>query len=185
MQSKIIEELQKYSNIAILGFGKEGRSTYNYIRKYDTSLKLTILDAKDITLDELVEFLENTDNLGFNSSSRESVKKQNKITYISINRNIDNYLVDKKAEKCVVFADFDPISEVINLSNKAQVYWFCFESSFDRYDLKYFQGFIYKVKNVVDLAQGLVKVNSKRFESLCFTDNPSVINRGKARSRND
>ena len=140
---------------------------------------------KDITLDELVKFLENTDDLGYNSSSRESVKKQNKITYISINRNIDNYLVDKKAEKCVVFADFDPISEVINLSNKAQVYWFCFESSFDRYDLKYFQGFIYKVKNVVDLAQGLVKVNSKRFESLCFTDNPSVINRGKARSRND
>ncbi len=38
MQSKIIEELQKYSNIAILGFGKEGRSTYNYIRKYDTLL---------------------------------------------------------------------------------------------------------------------------------------------------
>ena len=52
MQSKIIEELQKYSNIAILGFGKEGRSTYNYIRKYDTSLKLTILDAKDITLED-------------------------------------------------------------------------------------------------------------------------------------
>ena len=52
MQNKIIEELQKYNNIAILGFGREGESTYRFIRKYDPTLKLTILDAKDITLDD-------------------------------------------------------------------------------------------------------------------------------------
>ena len=52
MQNKIIEELQKNSNIAILGFGREGESTYRFIRKYDSTLKLTILDAKDITLDD-------------------------------------------------------------------------------------------------------------------------------------
>ena len=49
--NNIINKL-KNKKIAILGFGKEGRSTYNYIRKYDTSLKLTILDAKDITLED-------------------------------------------------------------------------------------------------------------------------------------
>ena len=41
---KIMEKLRKYSNIAILGFGREGKSTYNFIRKYDKDLKLTILD---------------------------------------------------------------------------------------------------------------------------------------------
>ena len=52
MQSKIIEEIQSYKNVAILGFGREGISTYNFIRKYDKSFPLTILDAKDITLDD-------------------------------------------------------------------------------------------------------------------------------------
>lgn len=50
MQNNIIKELQSYNNIAILGFGREGVSTYNFIRKYDSSMHLTILDAKDITL---------------------------------------------------------------------------------------------------------------------------------------
>ena len=40
MQNKIIEKLRNYENIAILGFGKEGQSTYNFIRKYDKNLKL-------------------------------------------------------------------------------------------------------------------------------------------------
>ena len=49
MQSKIIEELQKYSNIAILGFGKEGKSTYNFIRRHLQEKQITILDKNDIT----------------------------------------------------------------------------------------------------------------------------------------
>ena len=52
MQSKIIEEIQSYKNIAILGFGREGVSTFNFIRKYDKTIPLTILDAKDITIDD-------------------------------------------------------------------------------------------------------------------------------------
>lgn len=130
---------------------------------------------KDILLEDLVSFLTQAGN-------STSPTKRDKITYISVNRNIDNYLVEKKAERCVVFSDFDPISEVVNLSAKADVYWFCFEDDFDRYDLKYYKGFIYKVKNINDIAQGLIKVNSKRFESLCFTDNPASL-RGKARKR--
>ena len=48
MQNKIINKLKKYSNIAILGFGREGKSTYNFIRRYDKDMKLTILDEKEM-----------------------------------------------------------------------------------------------------------------------------------------
>jgi len=47
MYNKILEKL-KNKNIAILGFGKEGKSTYNFIRRYSNQ-KLTILDKNDIT----------------------------------------------------------------------------------------------------------------------------------------
>ena len=52
MQDKIIEKIKKYHNIAILGFGREGESTYNFIRKYDKSLKLTILDSVYMEIDD-------------------------------------------------------------------------------------------------------------------------------------
>ena len=52
MQNKIIEKLRNYKNIAILGFGKEGLSTYNFIRKYDKELLLTILDKRQIDIDD-------------------------------------------------------------------------------------------------------------------------------------
>ena len=52
MQEKIMKMLKKYNNIAILGFGKEGQSTYNFIRKYDKNIKLTILDAKEIKIED-------------------------------------------------------------------------------------------------------------------------------------
>ena len=53
MQNKIIEKLRNYENIAILGFGKEGQSTYNFIRKYDKNLKLTILDKEYIDIKDI------------------------------------------------------------------------------------------------------------------------------------
>ena len=53
MQDKIIDKLRTYSNIAILGFGKEGMSTYNFIRRHDKNIKLTIMDAKEIEIDDI------------------------------------------------------------------------------------------------------------------------------------
>ena len=53
MQDKIIKKLQNYKNIAILGFGKEGESTYQFIRKYDKKIKLTILDKKTVDLNDV------------------------------------------------------------------------------------------------------------------------------------
>lgn len=51
MYRKIIEKLRD-KDIALLGFGREGKSTYNFIRKYLKEQKLTILDKEKITLDD-------------------------------------------------------------------------------------------------------------------------------------
>ena len=47
MINSILEEL-KDKNVAILGFGIEGRSTYNFIRRY-SDMKLTIIDKVNIS----------------------------------------------------------------------------------------------------------------------------------------
>ena len=59
MYKKIIEKF-KNKNIAILGFGKEGKSTYNFIRRYSNQ-KLTILDKFDIIKNN--EYLKEDNNL--------------------------------------------------------------------------------------------------------------------------
>ena len=52
METEIINKICRHHNIAILGFGKEGESTYNFIRKHDKNIHLTILDAKEINLND-------------------------------------------------------------------------------------------------------------------------------------
>ena len=52
MINEIINRL-KDKNIAILGFGIEGKSTYKFIRKYLPDLKLTIIDKRDVSNDEI------------------------------------------------------------------------------------------------------------------------------------
>ena len=59
MYNKIINKL-KGKNIAILGFGKEGKSTYNFIRRYSKE-PLTILDKNDILKNN--EYLKEDKNL--------------------------------------------------------------------------------------------------------------------------
>ena len=59
MYNQIIGKL-KNKNIAILGFGKEGKSTYNFIRRYSNQ-KLTILDKNNITINN--EYLKKDKNL--------------------------------------------------------------------------------------------------------------------------
>lgn len=60
MIDKIIDKL-KDKNLAILGFGKEGRSTYSFIRKYLKDIHLTIIDMKDISNDEMFKDDSNID----------------------------------------------------------------------------------------------------------------------------
>ena len=51
MYKKIIDKL-KNKKIAILGFGREGKSTYKFIRKYLPEMVLYILDKNNIDLDD-------------------------------------------------------------------------------------------------------------------------------------
>ena len=53
MYKKIIEKLQN-KNIAILGYGKEGKSTYNFIRRH-LDIPLTIIDKNSSLLDQNAE----------------------------------------------------------------------------------------------------------------------------------
>lgn len=62
MYHKIIEFLE-IKNIAIVGFGKEGKSTYNFLRRH-TSSKLTIVDNNSELLTQNPE-LKNDENLDF------------------------------------------------------------------------------------------------------------------------
>ena len=52
MYSKEIVKKLTGKNIAILGFGKEGKSTFNFIRKHLPDMPLTILDKASITVDD-------------------------------------------------------------------------------------------------------------------------------------
>ena len=53
MINEILEKLNG-KDIVILGFGKEGRSTYKFIRKYLGNVHLTIADKKDMSNDEVL-----------------------------------------------------------------------------------------------------------------------------------
>ena len=49
MKDKIFEYLKSKGKILILGFGREGKSTYNLIRSIDPSITIGIADLKEIT----------------------------------------------------------------------------------------------------------------------------------------
>lgn len=63
MKNEIIQNLEN-KTIAILGFGKEGKSTYNYIRKHLPNQIITILDGNEKLIENNPE-LNNDSNLNF------------------------------------------------------------------------------------------------------------------------
>lgn len=117
---------------------------------------------KVISLEELANVLTNAGNNSYIKNTNIKAKK--------IDKNIDNFLLSSKAEKCVVFSDFDPLKEVINLSLGCKVYWFCFERNFERRDLLKYNGFIYQVEKINDIAMGLLRVSEHRFQTLCYLE---------------
>ena len=50
MLNKIIEKVEN-KNIAILGFSKEGKSTYNFIKRHNIKANITILDGNEKILE--------------------------------------------------------------------------------------------------------------------------------------
>jgi hypothetical protein len=77
---------------------------------------------------------------------------------------IDKYLIDKKAEKVVIFSDFDPKDEVENLSKHCEVYWFCYRNEFRKEDLIDFKGKFFKTQSEKDIIKHLQKIDSKVYE---------------------
>ena len=53
MKDEIFKYLKNKGKILILGFGREGKSTYNFIREMDSSLPIGIADLKEITDEEV------------------------------------------------------------------------------------------------------------------------------------
>ena len=51
MLPRIIEYL-KNKSVLILGFGREGQSTLNYIRKYLPEKEITVSDKNSVTVDD-------------------------------------------------------------------------------------------------------------------------------------
>lgn len=54
MKDKIFEYLTKKGRILILGFGKEGKSTYEFIRSMDATLPIGIADMNEITCEKVL-----------------------------------------------------------------------------------------------------------------------------------
>lgn len=55
--------------------------------------------------------------------------KNEKIKYEIVNQQLDQYLLENGAEKVTLFTDFDPIEAIRELSQKTELYWFCFEKN--------------------------------------------------------
>lgn len=77
---------------------------------------------------------------------------------------IDKYLIQKNAEKVVVFSDFDPKDEIENLSQKCEVFWFCFRKIWKKGDLEKFKGKFFRTENEKDIIEHLKHINSKVYE---------------------
>ena len=108
-----------------------------------------------------------------------NLSKDNKnIDITEVNEKIDSYLITHKAEKCVVFADFDPRENIINLANNCQVYWFNFENNYDEYYIANFNGYIHDTQNVKDIMIGLNEIRTNNFQYLVRVRKKKLESRG-------
>ena len=112
-------------------------------------------------------------SLGYGASNNKSGVK-----VTTIKKSLFYYLKEKRAEKCVIFSDYDPQEDITGLSKIAQVYWFCFENTWCKNAVtEAFDGFYYKVEDLDDIYLGLREINSKRFETLCYLSKKQKIKR--------
>ena len=108
-----------------------------------------------------------------------NLSKDNKnIDITEVNEKIDSYLITHKAEKCVVFADFDPRENIINLANNCQVYWFNFENNYNEYYIANFNGYIHDTQNVKDIMIGLNEIRTNNFQYLVRVRKKKLESRG-------
>lgn len=81
------------------------------------------------------------------------------------NRKLSNFLKERKAEKCVIFADFDPYKSIVDLSNYCKIYWFCFENRYNspKYNFKDFKGNAYYVDGFDSMKSHFVNMDNYEY----------------------
>lgn len=114
-----------------------------------------------LMLQEIVLYEDAEEELYYDSSS----KLLKKIELESLKgQEIDKYLIEKKAEKVLVFSDFDPKTNIENLSEQCEVYWFCFRTAYRMYDLDNFKGKFFRTQNELDIVNHLKNIKSRTYE---------------------
>lgn len=98
-------------------------------------------------------------------------------------RDIDIFLKERNAEKCVLFSDFDPYRHVCKLSQFCKVYWFCFEKRYNytKYDFKSFKGNVYYTQNFSDLRNHFLHMDSIDYVD---TQKKLILSKTERRNRN-
>lgn len=80
-------------------------------------------------------------------------------------KELNKFLRGRKAEKCVIFADFDPYEAIVDLSYDCKVYWFCFENRYNspRYSFKGFKGNAYYVDGFDSMKSHFVNMDNYEY----------------------
>lgn len=83
-----------------------------------------------------------------------------------VNRNINEYLREKKAKRLTAFTDFDPKREIEDLSKDCEIWWFCFEERFSnrKTSMENFKGHFYNTTQLREFSQHLKNISSRVYE---------------------
>ena len=136
MINKIINKL-KNNNIAILGFGKEGKSTYNFIRRYLPDIKLTVIDKNEISLiDNNITIISGDDYLD-NINNYDLIIKSPGISLKDI--DIDEEKITSQLE-LLLEVDKDNIIGITGTKGKSTTSSLIYEVIKNQYDNTYLVG---------------------------------------------
>lgn len=166
MLKKDVKIIVGFNQNAYVQINKINPNCSNEQFKFIMSNLMLFVNAKEYGKD-----VRNSRKFNENEEVKELI--QNRLTQIkgleleSLNGiEIDEYLIEKKAEKVVVFSDFDPKIEIENLSQKCEVYWFCFIKECLKGALDRFKGKFFKTLSEKDIMLHLQNINSKMYEKM-------------------
>lgn len=132
----------------IIGTNEEARLQINEI-------------PQDMTKNEFAKLISSY-NYTYNLSKTKNLKIER------IDCNIGKYLTEKKAEKALIFSDYDPCRTICDLSQtKCCVYWFNFDGISREY-LKDFKGVIRAVSKPNDILKVLTSFTSTNYNALTY-----------------
>ena len=95
MYRDIINYIESYKKVAIVGFGIEGKSTYNFIRRY-SKMPLTIIDKKEIELKDNNVYIVSGDNYLDDLEEYDLIIKSPGISFLNIKK--DNLKITSQLE---------------------------------------------------------------------------------------